>query len=348
MNKLLSFAILLLGLNVYAQDLKFCPGPYQDDKHKEFNLQKNFTPYVIEEKNHPVKFSGLLDSKNDKFHLTENLTDFRTKSFQGEFYANFNTRRNKKNFLKYCKLSSKSRDNIFYKKSMGDEFIFKMNIFPKLSNKEKKIILSSGIGYDWLNINIKFDDSKDISTIEHERTNRKVKKLISQLVSSIDSEKANLGLIELDFSGLNEVVCDLLLGDAQLEISVNYSYDSQIVTENKNYYFSEKDQNEFIHDLASVMNGGLSSTDKMFYMTMAYNNKIKQNIFPQEYRPSYALSFINFVTKNVTTKISSISNGSIAKICVQEYGSHFSNDGAKSTKVTIIPKFNYNNFKSRL
>lgn len=221
MKKLLIALTCIAAQNSLAQMCKS-----ESAEMAQFFSQQHWSPSVIQGEGVPA-VQGFVDPQN-KFHLQE-------MSRKGNFQAKLSIPKNNKSFKQFFKYCRRFEDWGEYLSSMREDneantYLVQLRYLPD-SAVLKESLARQTVSVSDFKIKPKFDSKSLIENANGEPGEMK-KKFYANLQKQLKSQNV-FGVINLDLTGWDDAVCDLIQGKIQLGISQSMQLKSALVTQRK-------------------------------------------------------------------------------------------------------------------
>lgn len=324
---------------------KLCPGPYVNENHKEYNKQKSFIKHIIEPSNGILRFEGLIDPKTNDFHIMNSIAgSYNTINVKLNF--DFASRRAQKNFVRNCSSDDKdnrSMINIGRQRARTDsKFTIVADILPQINSFEDRELILSSLKSKSYGLELVY---KNFNRVAFEKATS------SEGFSVAISKKLNKGIskdqikqhkLELDLTGQDEILCDLINGDAELKLTMRYDVKNKIVNAERHKLI----ETENLVELASAISDSMDQTNKrsknMFYAGATYLDFAIENNFSRVFPKELALPFVNYLTNKTSNVIEIDFADSRNHSCMSEYGTVFVKNNNSVHKVKLNLYFDKN------
>lgn len=177
----------------------------------QYLSQKSWRAVSLQDSSGIAPISGYVDDQNG-FH-------FGDLSRTGNFAAAMTIDAKNKDFFKYCRLSSTKGDRLRFMRRSGNNnrYLVSFRFLPKIEGFSNRPFQDQNYKESEVDVEVKLGKDSIVATQEWNPS-----ALSDQVALNLRKqvlEQPEFGLINLDLSGLDDLVCDLVQGHASLKIT---------------------------------------------------------------------------------------------------------------------------------
>lgn len=220
----MNYLALMIGLIAMQQASAQTCEPASKEMAQYF-LQSSWRAHSVEGPAGVAGIPGYIDQANNFY-----LSDLSRGGFAAASVTVDPANKGYHEFFKYCRAGKTSYLRSMRRSAEGNKYRVSMRYLPELSGFNNNPLAASNYKENSVSLRLKFEANSAIDTLESypDRTKRDVFNVLNKQMTD-----QKMGVVELDLTGWDDVVCDMLQGRFNIWINRSGISNAPIVTQNK-------------------------------------------------------------------------------------------------------------------